>query len=123
MDMTKGDFILGVVSSLIATILFELVHNLSPQVLLRTLTTAAKKSYVVLAKTGLAFQRIPTSILSPFIALTLTVFALIALPLPTAIAPTTPRYLPADGVWKSATTGKSYLIAKAKHRYIIVWEW
>jgi len=108
MTMTRGDFILSMVSSLIATILFEFFRNVSPQVLLRTLTTAARESVLALARVALAFHRIPTVFLSSFISIILAVFYLAALPLQTVLAPTTPLHFAAHGVWES--DGKSFQI-------------
>lgn len=80
--MTRKDFILGVLTSLIATILFELARKLYHR-----LNKFPVKEFSKRILKNFVPHSLPKHILSPSIALVIAFLTLIKLPLPIALAP------------------------------------
>jgi hypothetical protein len=114
--MTREAFILGILTSLIATILFEL----------------ARKGYSLLRHTSFSFEGVLNKILSlrvytPLLVCSFVLLIVIELPLPTALAPTsevstsktptpvTSTELPENWTYINPEDKESYLLAKPQY--------
>ena len=80
--MTRGDFILGVLTSLIATILYELARKLYPRLQNISVIELGRRLLRIIAVQNLSIR-----ILSPSIALVIAFFVLVNLPPQTVCAP------------------------------------